>query len=149
MKGESIMAKKKKLFTFLTVTALAAGAYYYLQKKNSAVPENMDDDIDDFEDDVEDQAPSKSKRNYVNLDFNTVEQKVSEGISKVADVATKAADSIGAKLSQAESKVIEFFDDRKADVADAVEDAVEDAADVVDEVSEEITEAADAFKETV
>ncbi len=105
--------KKSKLLPLVVISAAAAGAYYYFKKKNEEIPENMDDeDLDNFEEDVE-EASSKSKRSYVSLDFNTVEKKVQEAVTKVADTADKAASVIGEKLQSAAGKVEEFFDDRK------------------------------------
>lgn len=113
------MAKKgHKLFTLLAISAAAAGAYYYFQKKNSNIPVNMEDDedLDNFDEDVDDGPVTKTsgKRSYVNLDFNAMGEKVQSVAGKVADTAGKAATTIGNFVSQAESKVEEFFDDRKA-----------------------------------
>ena len=109
------MAKLGRSLLVLTaIGAAAAGTYYYLKKKDEEVPANMeDDDFDNFGEEGEG-APSKSKRSYVNLDFNTVEEKAKDFAGKAADVATKAADSISSFISQAEGKVEEFFDDRKS-----------------------------------
>lgn len=111
------MAKKNRLLGALVLGAAAAGVYYYLKKKDSEVPENMDDDddLDNFDEDVDDGPATKpeAKRSYVSLDINTVEKKVQEAVSKVADTADKAAATIGEKLQCAAGKVEEFFDDRK------------------------------------
>ena len=114
-----VMAKKGKRFlSLLALAAAAAGTYCYIKKKNSDIPENMeDDDLDNFDVDVDDGPVSKSsngKRSYVSLDFNTVEEKVKGAVSKVADAADKAKDVVGEKLSAAAGKVEEFFDDRKS-----------------------------------
>lgn len=111
------MAKKRsKLLSLLAIGAAAAGTYYYLKKKNCEIPENMDDDddLDNFDEDVDDgPAPKTGKRSYVSLDFNTVEKKVQDCVSKVAETADKAASVIGEKLQDAAGRVEEFFDDRK------------------------------------
>ncbi|MCR4728146.1 MAG: hypothetical protein K5796_05835 [Lachnospiraceae bacterium] len=112
------MAKKrKKLTALLVIGAAVAGAYYFLNKKNSEIPADMSEDEDDeeFEDDTEEEpkAPKAGKRSYVSLDFNTVEQKVQDVAAKFADTASKAATSLGNLYKQAEGKVEEFFDDRR------------------------------------
>lgn len=129
------MAKKKNGFLkLLIVGAAAAGAYYYLKKKDSEIPANMDEDedFDNFDEDVDDGPASKSsaKRNYVSLDFNTVEQKAKDAAAKVAETAEKAASQISEKLQCAAGKVEEFFDDRKPiDVDLDVEEEIESDAD--------------------
>lgn len=137
------MAKKKHGFLkFLVVSAAAAGTYYYLKKKNSDIPENMDDedDIDNFDEDVDDGPVAKSagKRNYVNLDFNTVEQKAKDAAAKVAETAEKAAATIGEKLQSAAGRVEEFFDDRKAAEETEAEEEILDAEEP--ETEEEYSE---------
>lgn len=95
----------KKFGKFLMFTALAgaavAGAYYYLQNKNSSLSEDLDDDdFDDFSDDLDDDTEEDdSARNYVALDL----EKAGEA----------AADT-------AESKVEEFFDDDDDNSADSI-----------------------------
>lgn len=130
------MAKKKNGFLkLLIVGAAAAGAYYYLKKKDSEIPANMDEDedFDNFDEDVDDGPTSKSsvKRNYVSLDFNTVEQKAKDAAVKVAETAEKAASQISEKLQTAAGKVEEFFDDRNKpiDVDVEYENEVESEAD--------------------
>ena len=111
------MAKFGKSLLALTIIgAAAAGTYYYLKKQDGNVPADMDedDDFDNFDADVEDGAASAKKRSYVNINFNTVEEKAKVAAEKAADFASKAADSIGSFLNQAEGKVEEFFDDRKS-----------------------------------
>lgn len=135
------MAKKKNgLLKLLVIGAAATGAYYYLKKKNSEIPANMDEDedFDNFDEDVDDGPATRepSKRNYVSLDFNTVEQKAKDAAIKVAETAEKAAGQIGEKLQSAAGKIEEFFDDRKpinvefSDEDDGeFEDASENSAD--------------------
>ncbi len=136
------MAKKRsKLLSLLAIGAAAAGTYYYLKKKNEDIPENMDDDddLDNFDEDVDDgPAPKTGKRSYVSLDFNTVEKKVQDCVSKVAETADKAASVIGEKLQDAAGRVEEFFDDRKAseDCADAAAEAEEAEASEDDYVEQ-------------
>lgn len=125
------MAKRKNGFLKLIVVgAAAAGAYYYLKKKDSEIPANMDEDedFDNFDEDVDDGPVTKEcgKRNYVSLDFNTVERKAKDAAIKVAETAEKAANSIGEKLQSAAGKVEEFFDDRKPIDVNACEDDDED-----------------------
>ena len=102
----------KRLLGLLAIGAAAAGTYYYLQKKNSSIPTNMEDDedLDNFEEDME-AKEEKGKRSYVSLDFDKVEQKVQGAAEKIGEVAGKAASSIGNMFAQAEGKVEDFFDE--------------------------------------
>ena len=87
-----------------------------------------DEDDEEFEDDTEEEpkAPKAGKRSYVSLDFNTVEQKVQDVAAKFADIASKAATSLGNLYKQAEGKVEEFFDDRREAKNAAGEHAAEE-----------------------
>lgn len=109
------MAKKGSFFKVLAIGAAVAGACYYVSKKNQTVPTDMGENSE------ESSEAKAEERNYVNLDFNTVEQKVKEVVNKVADTATKAAEQVGAMAQQAEEKVVEFFDDRRASQEEAEE----------------------------
>ena len=142
------MAKFGKSLLELTIIgAAAAGTYYYLKKQDGNVPADMDedDDFDNFDADVEDGAASAKKRSYVNINFNTVEEKAKVAAEKVADVASKAADSIGSFLNQAEGKVEEFFDDRK----NAANDAMADANEAVAKAGEAVEDAVEEVKENL
>ena len=114
------MAKKgKKLLSLMALAAAVAGTYCYLKKKNSEIPNNMedDDDFDNFDVDVDDGPTSKStsgKRSYVSLDFNSAKEKVMDVASKVAEKAEELSAVAGEKFNAAAGKVEEFFDDRKA-----------------------------------
>ncbi|MBR5993699.1 MAG: hypothetical protein IK018_07825 [Lachnospiraceae bacterium] len=114
------MAKKgKKFLSLMALAAAAAGTYCYLKKKNSNIPENMedDDDFDNFDVDVDDGPTSRGtsgKRSYVSLDFNSAKEKVMDVASKVAEKAEELSAAAGEKFNAAAGKVEEFFDDRKA-----------------------------------
>ena len=87
------MAKKfGKFVAFCTVVgAAAAGAYYYMNRRDKALADDFDDDFDDFSDfDDLDADEEKPDRKYVNLDH--------------ADDAEKDA-----------SETEDFFDDTKKD----------------------------------
>ena len=144
------MAKSfgKKVFTLAVISAAAAGTYYYFKNKNADIPVNMDDDedFDNFADDTIDEP--KAKRSYVNLDFQTVEQKAKETAGKVAEYADKAGKSIGNFIQQAEGKVEEFFDDRKA-AAEVAQEVAEEATDLATEVADEAKEAVSEVTEEV
>lgn len=133
----------KSLFALAAIGAAAAGTYYFL-KKNENIPANMEDDEDfDCDIDVDGEEAAAPKRSYVNLDFNTVEEKAKDLAGKAAGFATKAGDSIQNFFSQAEGKVEEFFDDRKnaaSDAIDAAGEAVAEAGDAVDEAVDEVKE---------
>lgn len=136
------MAKKGgKLLGLLAIGAAAAGAYYYTQKKDKKVPENMDDeDLDNFDQDLDDgptAKPSSGKRSYTNLNFSDIEGKVKDAAVKFADTADKCAASVSEKLQGAASKVEDFFDDRKpAEDIEVEADASEDAEDEEPETEE-------------
>ena len=116
----------KKFSKFLMFTALAgaaaAGAYYYLQNKNSSYSDDMDDDddFDDFSDDLDDDTEGKdSTRNYVALNLEKAEETVKEAAEEaaeavgeaVADAAETAKEAAKDIAETTEAKVEEFFDD--------------------------------------
>lgn len=69
------MKKLGKLLLFGTVIgAAAAGAYYYITKKDS---ENFDEDFDDF-DDLDEEDSEDGDRTYVPLHFNGTENEAAE-----------------------------------------------------------------------
>jgi hypothetical protein len=137
------MAKKgKKILSLMALAAAAAGTYCYLKKKNSNIPENMedDDDFDNFDVDVDDGPTSRGtsgKRSYVSLDFNSAKEKVMDVASKVAEKAEELSAVAGEKFNAAAGKVEEFFDDRKAsDDADAPAESGEPSEDDYEEPKE-------------
>lgn len=117
------MAKKFGRFLMFTAVAgaVAAGAYYYLQNKNSSYSDDLDDDddFDDFSDDSDDMEEKDSTRNYVDLNLEKAENAVSDTIDHVKDAAATATQEAAAAIKEAvkdiedstESKVEEFFDD--------------------------------------
>lgn len=109
------MAKKfgKVLMVTAALGAVAAGAYYYLQNKDSFVDDDFedDDDFDDFDEDLDED----SDRNYVDLDLDKAEE-FKEGLDAAkADAAEKvvgaAKETVEKTAEKAETKVEEFFDD--------------------------------------
>lgn len=115
------MSKKgNNLVRLVALGAAIAGTYYYLKKKNSDIPANMDDDedFDNFDEDVDDGPVAKTsgKRNYTSLNFNDIESKVKDTAVKFADAADKASSTVSEKLQGAAEKVEEFFDDRKTTI---------------------------------
>ena len=131
------MAKKfgKRLLGLAVVGAAAAGVYYYLKKENE-IPVNLEDedeDLDNFDDTLEEEG--KNKRAYVNLDFETVENKAKEVAEKAGEFVKKSADTFESFVSQAGTKVEEFFDDKKS--TEVTENA---EADVEPENAEEVCE---------
>ena len=97
-----IIAKKFGKFLLFTaaVSGAAAGAYYYLKKKNEASEATEDefDDFDGFSDDSEedtakDTSSNPEDRSYVDLNLD------------------KAKDALENAASQAVEKTEEFFDD--------------------------------------
>lgn len=89
------MSKKfSKLVLFSAIAgAVAAGTYYYLQKKNDAPSKDMDDidDFDDFDedwddDDIDDIPSSASKgRSYVALDLDNAKEIIGEKVIETLD----------------------------------------------------------------
>lgn len=125
------MAKKfgKFVMTTAALGALAAGAYYYLKKKDSLEDEYFDeeDDYDDFDDDLDEEGADKKSdadRKYVALDLTKAAEAASdkaeefkEGLDaakadaedKIVGVAQDAAKAV----NNAEEKVEEFFNDEE------------------------------------
>lgn len=127
------MAKKfgKFLMTTATLGALAAGAYYFLCKKDAQADDDFEDedDFDDFDEDLDGDdtsAKPEADRKYVDLDLakaadaaaEKVEEKAedfkagldaakAEATDKVVGVANDTAKAAG----KAAEKVEEFFDD--------------------------------------
>ena len=121
------MAKKfgKFLMATATIGAIAAGAYYLFQKKDSLADDDFDEDedFDDFDEESEDEEDD-SERKYVDLDLaNTpasdAEGDFREGLEAVKAEATDkvvgAAGSVAKAADKAETKVEEFFDDDNND----------------------------------
>ncbi len=120
------MAKKFGKFLMMTAAlgAVAAGAYYYLQNKDSFVDDDFedDDDFDNFDEDLDEDAD----RNYVDLNLDKADN-FKEGLDAAkADAAEKVVGAVKETaekaVEKAETKVEEFFDDE--DDADGSMDAV-------------------------
>ncbi|MBO5473949.1 MAG: hypothetical protein J6A08_09220 [Lachnospiraceae bacterium] len=119
------MAKKFGKFLMVTAAlgAVAAGAYYYLQNKDSFVDDDFedDDDFDNFDEDLDEEAD----RNYVDLDLEKAEEfkegldaakadaseKVVGAAKEASEAVGQAAQAAGDAAAKAETKVEEFFDD--------------------------------------
>lgn len=122
--GERRTLMAKKFGKFLMVTAalgaVAAGAYYYLQKKDGFADENFDDDddFDNFDDDLEEDTAKDASRNYVDLNLDKAEE-FKEGIDaakadtadKIVGAAEETAGKVKEEADKAKVKVEEFFDD--------------------------------------
>lgn len=116
------MAKKFGKFLMVTAAlgAVAAGAYYYLQKKDGFADENFDDDddFDNFDDDLEEDTAKDASRNYVDLNLDKAEE-FKEGIDaakadtadKIVGAAEETAGKVKEETDKAKVKVEEFFDD--------------------------------------
>ena len=143
------MAKKGNSFLkFAAISALAAGAYYLYKKSSTEIAVDMedDDDVEGFDEDLDGEVKPE-KRPYVSLDFNTASQKVQDVAGKVADVAEKAATSIGNIIKMGEERVEEFFDDRKtAEEPECCEETAEETT--MEECAEECSEATSEESET-
>lgn len=105
--------------------AVAAGAYYYLQGRDSLVDDDFDDDddFDNFDDDLdEDETAKDAERNYVDLDLEKAEEfkegldaAKAEATDKVVGEVKEAAEKVKETADKAEMKVEEFFDDDDSD----------------------------------
>lgn len=101
------MAKKFGNFLIFTaaVGTIAAGVYYFLQKKNifSTETEEDVDDFDDFSEDLDDDESSEKKRSYVSLNLDD-NQTATESFEKISpETFIKSKTDV--------EKVEEFFDD--------------------------------------
>ncbi|MBR0163336.1 MAG: YtxH domain-containing protein [Lachnospiraceae bacterium] len=92
-----------KFVAFCTVVgAAAAGAYYYMNRRDKALADDFDDDFDDFGDfdDADDEDAGKENRKYVSIDH------------PADDAADKDAATDEADKDAAETE--DFFDDTDA-----------------------------------
>ena len=114
------MAKKfgKVLMVTAALSAVAAGADYYLKSKEALVDDDFDDDddFDNFDEDLdEDGAAKEADRNYVDLDLQKAED-FKEGINAAkADASEKVVGAVQEAAQKVEEKVEEFFDDDDSD----------------------------------
>jgi len=98
-----------KFILFCTaIGAAAAGAYYYLTKREAEIADSFDDDFDDyedFEDDLEDEKEIKpTSRKYV--DIKTSDSDSSAESTDYAQTEESTEDS-----KEEPSSTEEFFDD--------------------------------------
>ena len=109
------MAKKFGKFLLATAavgTAVAAAAYYYMQKKDSVntVSDDSDEDFDDFSEDFEDEETSA--RTYVSLNPTTgVEEDATEDTASEGDFTPLAEQLTKQAEETVEEAVEEFFDE--------------------------------------
>lgn len=126
------MAKKKfgKFLLFsAAIGAAAAGAYYYLQNKDSVSGNELeeDDDFDDFSEDLDGEDSDSAERSYVSLDFDSTnasdgeqpsDEKVSEEeTASEPDTAKEALSSLEKAAESANTEVEEFFDEDEEDLS--------------------------------
>lgn len=114
------MAKKKfgkfLLFT-AAVGAVAAGAYYYFQNKESVAGDDLDEDedYDDFSEDLDEDSSDQSdssKRSYVSLNLDKKEGG-QEPVSQ--EDAAKVVSALDEAAKNNEPQVEEFFDEDSDD----------------------------------
>ncbi len=105
------MSKKFRKALFLTAAVgSAAGALLYFARKKLSLPDEHEEDYDDFSDDAE--KDSDSSRSYVPLNSDTTEQTVTEEPSSdtpETDSFTPLAEQVAEE--KAEETVEEFFDE--------------------------------------
>ena len=103
------MAKKFGKFLFVTaaISTAAAGAYYYLKKKNEPLTPEEDefDDFDDFSSDLEEDSAEASDSHA------SEDKKASDNRSYVDLSLEKAKDALENVTKDAVEKTEEFFDD--------------------------------------
>lgn len=123
------MAKKFGKFLMVTATlgAIAAGAYYFLQKKDAMMDDDYDDDddFDDYDEDLDDEdvaGKSEADRKYVDLDLN------------------KAADAAAEKVEETADDFKEGLEAAQAEETDKIVGAVEDTAEAVSSAEEKVEE---------
>lgn len=112
------MAKKfgKFLLGCAVVTAAAAGAYYYMQKKGIKLPDfdvNDDDDFDDFSEDVDfEEAP----RSYVSLNptSEAVSEEGEELLFEEAGEGEGDFTPLAEQLAEKKDETVEEFFDEEA-----------------------------------
>ncbi len=116
------MAKKFGKFLLFTAAIGAAGAaaYYYMQKKDAELMDELDDDYDDFSEDIEDDT----SRTYVPLNH---EETAAQDVS--GQTETNNDDSF-TPLSEQVSQTAQT-------AANEVKEAVEDFFDEEDNTAEE------------
>lgn len=148
------MSKKIGKLLLLTAVAGAAayGTYAYLQKKDKAntepIDEDFDDDFDDFAEDLDEDIPTAKERSYVPLNFEKAEafateafqkakEVISDSVQQVKDTVKSVADSQGYHTN---------FTDITSGAKDAAEEVVVDAVDVTEDAAKDTAE---EIKETV
>lgn len=121
------MAKKfgKFIMTTAALGALAAGAYYFLQRRDEQADSGIDedDDFDDFDEDLDaGTADEESDRKYVDLDL------------------TKAAEAVADKAEEKAEEFKEGLDAAKTEATDKIVGAVEDVAKAADNAETKVEE---------
>ena len=123
------MAKKfgKFLMTAAALGAVAAGAYYFVMKKDEFLDDDFDDDdFDDFDEDLDDDG---ADRKYVDLDLTKTAEEVEEKTDDFKEglnaAKAEATDKIVGETKEAaeavnkvEEDVEEYFDDEDEDFED-------------------------------
>ena len=105
------MSKKNGFGKFVLFTAAvgaaAAGAYYYLTKREDELSDDFDDEFDDFDDFEDEEISSDTKmssRKYVDI---------TEGKSADKSDDTDSEESVSDVIKEPEGESEEFFDDEK------------------------------------
>jgi len=122
------MAKKfGKFLLFVTSTcAIAAGVYYYLQKKENEDWDEEDfDDFDDEDDDFDDEDSDFEGRTYVPLNTNTPATKPEEesGQKETADVDSEEAEPVSEQTDTTFTE--DYFDEEDEFIEDSETDTEE------------------------
>lgn len=132
------MAKKFGKFLLFTAAIGAAGAaaYYYMQKKDAELMDELDDDYDDFSEDIEED----NSRTYVPLNHEETAAQDLSGQTETPD------DDSFTPLSE---QVAQTAQTAANEVKEAVEDFFDEDNTTEEESSEEFfdDDAADADKE--
>lgn len=156
------MSKKIGKLLLLTAVAGAAayGTYAYLQKKDKAnaepIDEDFDDDFDDFGEDLDEDLPPTKERSYVPLNFEKAEAFATEAFQKAKEVISDSVQQVKETVkSVADSQGYHTcFTDITSNAKDSADDVVVESTDVTanpssENVMEKIKDTAETVAEHV
>lgn len=122
-KGELPMAKKLGRFALFGALAgaAAAGAYYYLQKKNAAPADDFDDydDFDDFDEDLDDDffddSTGSKARPHIPIDLDNAKEIIGEKVIETLDKTKEKLEQLN--VPEKIDKAKEIISDRMSPAA--------------------------------
>lgn len=132
------MAKKfgKFLMTAATLTAVAAGAYYYFKGKDAF----LDDDFeDDFEDELDsEESKQDENRSYVDLSLENADEGTVE--DDTDDDDETVTDGFFEENDETEAEEPDFKAGIKAAVADATDKVIGETKEAAEKVETKVEE---------